>query len=168
MNETIEQLAADLDAVEIEFDRADAARLRMADGMSEISLRYFRLSEAYFGAIRGPVLAARHALENNPDVPCDRHAVLRARDEMRAAQERRRIIFEAGYDFSSKRERLDAAAAEELAESNYEIISERYQRAKRIERNAKTRKRKITSDGLVRTGYKMIDGVRVPVMERVR
>jgi hypothetical protein len=168
MNEAIEQLAADLDAVETEFNHAFDAGLRMADGLSEICHRHFVLRQAYFSAIRGPVLAARRALENNPIASCDIGSLLRAQDEMEAAQERRRIILEAGSDFSSERERIDAAAAEELAESNFEIISERYDRAKRIEHNARTRERKITADGFVRTGHKMIDGVRVPVMERVR
>jgi hypothetical protein len=171
----IEQLAADLDAVDIEFNNAFAAGLNMADGLAEICHRHFIARQDYFSAIRGPVLAARRAPEADRNAPCDIDTVLRAEDAMKAGQEYLARIFEAGSDFSSARERLDAEAAEELAESNYELLSEKYfakadaKRALREARRNGTVKRVKVRNGFVPTGgYVRVDGVRIQIVERVQ
>ena len=126
----------------------------------------------YSSAISARGLAARMKLENARRIPMRRDAVA-LRDAMHAAQARYDEIVEAGPEFSTERERIDAQTAAELAASIYEIAQAKYHDAQRAERITGTHPRsrpaaRLVTDGYVKTGkYKMIDGVRVPVLEKV-
>jgi hypothetical protein len=96
------------------------------------------------------------------------------RDAMAAASDRLEIIEEAGEDFSTNRERIDARAAADLSEHLYEIAKLKFNEAERVAKITGERPRparssaRLVTDGYVKTGrYKMVGGNRVPVLEKV-
>jgi hypothetical protein len=132
---TVSELGRDLDACErnaidcishdqFDFEDGDGTLRHDADACP-----ICRMAEArgvYFSAIREPVIAAREKLQSTKLTGDLWPEVEKFFGVMRAAQTHYRTLLDLGPDLSTTRERCDAAAAEELSESNYEIISDRW------------------------------------------
>jgi hypothetical protein len=83
----------------------------------------------------------------------------------------RDVLYELGPDFSTERERIDAAAAASQAEDLYAIAERQFQEVQRQARNGirpRPRGARLVTDGYVTTGYKMIDGAPVPMLRKVQ
>jgi len=85
----------------------------------------------YFSAIREPVVAARETLQAAKLTGDLWPEVERLFDAMRAAQARYRTLLDLGPELSTARERCDAAAREEKAESDFDIMSDKFDRQER-------------------------------------
>lgn len=175
MADNIIALGDALDDVEHEFNRADEAEMTMAEGLAAICARHYRTRNAYFGAIRQPLLAAVDALEQDERAISfaawgeSHHAMIEARqrlDELNAA----------GPDFYGVREHCDAEAMSEHAEAIEAILWHRLQSRRRDERaiqaarkagNVK-RVRKSPSEYRMTGKHVTRDGVNVPIVERDR
>ena len=162
----IARLGTKLDQVDAQFSEL------FGDGTGHVPevlcIKHFHASQDYFGAARVPVLAAREKLLAAPPRADDGKLAHELGQIMIAAQQHRATLLKAGSEFSTERERLDAACAEELAESNFEIVCDRWLERKRARRAGRIKRATIT-DGYVSTGKTvLVDGERVPVVHRVR
>jgi hypothetical protein len=134
--------------------------------------RRYRAEVAYVRAINARDLAAMCKMENATRSLTSR-AAFELRHAMFDAQAHLEEIEEAGEDFSTNRERIDAQAAADLAERLYVIAERNFRDAERGAKITGNRRRSrssapLVTDGYVKTGkYKVIDGVRLPVLEKV-
>jgi len=87
------------------------------------------------------------------------------REERDAAQRRfdDLMIKADGLEFYSARELCDARAALELADSKFRLACMRYD-AHHAGRKPKAQR---ITNGYITTGYKKIDGIRMPILEKV-
>jgi hypothetical protein len=179
-----QKLATKLDAAETEW-RCDEENL---DAWSR--LRDVR--RTYFAAIRKRWLQEQAELDGAKLVRIDIYKLAKLEKEMMSAQTRLAQLRNLGEEFYLFRELLDAEAALEATEGRYEILRERFDpkwrqpnsKFKKAQRefNAEIRREKAlklfdiarlpkartVTDGYVKTGkFKMINGVRVPVLEKV-
>lgn len=137
-----------------------------------ISARLHRARLDYISAINARDLFAKCKLENGR-APKSSDA-FKYRDAMSAALDRLDVIEKAGPEFSTERERIDARAAAALAEDLYDIAKSKFEDAERgaritgqPRRSSRPRARAVV-DGYVSTGkFKIIDGNRVPVLEKI-
>jgi hypothetical protein len=135
--------------------------------------RRCRTEAAYVRAINARDLAAKIKLENAKQPPKSGDAFA-YRDALYEAAVRLEVIEDAGPNFSTMRERIDARAAADLAERLHDIAHSKFQDAERTaritgtpRRSSRPRARPVV-DGFVKTGkFKMIGGNRVPVLEKV-
>jgi hypothetical protein len=135
--------------------------------------RYFDAELAYIRAVHARLLYDRVKFIRRKTPPCGSDAFA-LKDAMYDTRVRSDMLHDLGDTFSSRRERIDADCAACQAENLFEIAQAKYQNAERFERRTGIRKRprsrvRLVTDGYVTTGkYKMIDGARVPVLEKVQ
>lgn len=135
--------------------------------------------QTYLAAVREPILAARDALWGRTFTRRELDeaftAAIRAQDAARAFN-----IAVSISNTSTARERIDAAVAEEKAESDCEVLAHKYTarkdkdtRIRKAEQAGRVRYRAIAftdADGndWIRTGrYRRIGGERIPVYQKV-
>jgi hypothetical protein len=161
-----------LDEAEIDFRSADLEGVLYDEPQEEIA----RLREArqnYFDAVRKPWLEEQAEIERAKFVRADLNRVNRLEKEMDSARDRLAMLNDIGDDFYTVRELLDAEAAEERAEGRYQFFCERWVQARRDEKLIKAGKMKrpprraVSPEGYIRDGFKMVDGQRVPVWEKL-
>ncbi|MET4290937.1 hypothetical protein ABIB06_002438 [Bradyrhizobium sp. LB8.2] len=152
------ELGAELDALQIRVDAGDAS--------SATSLLHHRAGRAYFGALREKSFLELKRVEDGPYSRRRYNKALHL-----AAQTTSHLATVEGlYDLGvfSMRERCEATAAEERAGMILQALADKrawLQDSKGLSRG----KHRAVSDGCVRTGrYKMVDGVRMPVMRVVQ
>ena len=129
---------------------------------------------AYGSAVTGRSRAAREKFRNRKTAPRARDAI-KLRDKMYEAEALIDEIEAARPDFATMREFIDANAAFTVASAIYDYAQERYNsdEAQSRRRNAAYRfavgtHSRLVTDGYVKTGkFKMIDGERVPVLEKI-
>jgi hypothetical protein len=151
------RLGAELDDLENRIDAGDTK--------SATSLMHHRASAQYFGALRDRSFKDLKRVEDGPysrgRYGAAHRLAAKARDHL--------AKIEGLYDLGvcSARERSEATAAEERAGMIFQALAEK--RAWLQESRAPRGKRRLVSDGCVRTGrYKTVDGVRLPIVRDVR
>jgi hypothetical protein len=149
------KLAATLDAADIECEREDDLDERgFYDGcacdacwnaIEAIRNRRYDAALEYSDAVSARTLIARIKKENSKRVPTasEGHKI---RDAASKAAVHLRELCEAGPDFYTTREIIDARAAAHLTDALFEIAHEKFQDAERQGRADK-------AAGIVRTGY---------------
>jgi hypothetical protein len=179
----MKKLGAALDRAEYERghmwdDELINARSKFADADDYVDAVHHRLhvaDMAYGQALAARNLYCRCKLENSKRIPTHRD-VIKLIGEMQEARADIDGLEELGPDFYTRREFLDANSTSALAISVYSIAEQKYrsEEAAARRRNAAYRfavgnhSRLISADGYVRTGkFKMIDGERVPVLEKI-
>lgn len=141
--------------------REDAILDRFRDALS-----------AYIDAVNARDLCARVKFIRQTKTPRAQDA-FPLQDAFYSAWARADYLRDLGEEFSSRRERVDADCARAQAQTIYRIAEAKFQDAELFERRTGISKlprsrRRIVTDGYVTTGkYKMIDGQRVPVLEKV-
>jgi hypothetical protein len=185
----INQLAKALDEAEFEFRSAENEGVLYDEPQEEIT-RLREARENYFDALRKQWLDERQRLVGvvvfddrgkgkrvgaAKFIRADGHRVDRLEKEMDSARERLTMLHDIGDNFYTVRELLEAEAAEERAEGRYQFFWEHWVQAYRDEKLIKAGKMKrpaaprraVSADGYIRDGYKMVDGKRVPVWEKL-
>jgi hypothetical protein len=138
-----------------------------------IRLRYREAKDKYADAVYAGVDYKKYQLENSKRVPksSDKIALETAKYE---AERRVDLINDMRPHFASAREVIDANAALMLADHAFGVAKTKFQDASLLERRTGIRPRsrpnlRLVTDGYLTTGrYKVIDGQRVPVVEKVR
>jgi hypothetical protein len=162
---------ADRHTLAVKLDQAEAAWRNDEESLHAWSrLRVAR--QNYFAAIRKRWLDEQNEFDLAKLVRVDIYRVARLRNELAAAQARLAELHELGEGFYSFRDLLDAEAAVERAEGRFDFFAARLAQARRDEILIKAGKMKrpktrLVSDGFVRTGYKIVDGRRVPIWEKI-
>ena len=129
MTAIIQRLGEILDAVDLEFEAALSSGLGMRDGFGDIITDHVRARDDYFAAIREPLIKKYHAFMADSS-HLDRMSIhKRYYLPWEAAKNRRNLLEKAGSDFSTERERLDAAAAEDFADLMLTIAWQKNERA---------------------------------------
>jgi hypothetical protein len=129
---------------------------------------------AYGQAVTARNLYQVCKLENSKRMPKsdDKHAL---DDAKYAAEARIDELEELGPDFYTHREFIDANAAFTLADQRFDIAEAKYQSEEAASRRRDAAYRaalgshsRLVTDGYVKTGkFKMIDGERIPVLEKI-
>jgi hypothetical protein len=138
-----------------------------------IRRRYLEAKDRYADAVYARVDYEKYKLENSKRVPksSDKIALETAKYE---AEQRVDLINDMRPHFASVREFIDANAALMLADHAFDVAKTKFQDAVLLERRTGIRPRsrsnlRFVTDGYTTTGkYKMIDGQRVPVVEKVQ
>jgi hypothetical protein len=160
------RLGDELDAAE-----AFAVGLAFADGFAEVGVNLFHLRGNYFGKARDPWFAAIKKLEDRRKATT-RDEVHRAFTAWEAVRAHLDMLFALGPDFYNAREICDAQAVDEGTEQLFLVSHDKCPECSHLWRDARrdgTVTRKLVINGVVKTGrYKKIDGVRIPIVERVR
>ncbi len=184
----IAKLADKLDRADVAYRRMlDAAEIcgpRWAEGVAEseierviadeegIRRRFRDTKERYSDAVYARVRYQKYRLETSKQIPksTDKFALDSA---WYAASNHYDLIADLG-GLAYARELIDANAAFMLADHALEVAKTKFEDAARFERRTGIRKCprssvRLVTDGYVRTGkYKMIDGARVPVLEKIQ
>lgn len=153
----IARLAAELDDLE---DRINAG-----DAKSVMSLMHHRASKEYFGALRDRSFKDLRRVEDGPYSEGRYGAAHRLAAKARGHLAKIEELHDLGV--CSARERCEATAAEERAGMILQALTDK--RAWLQDNKGHRGKRRLVSDGCVRTGrYKIVEGVRIPIVRDVR
>jgi hypothetical protein len=184
-------LVPDLRTLAIKLDAAEIA-WRGDDGKQESWSTLRAAKQSYFKAVRNKWLEEQAKLDGAKLVRIDIYKLAKLEKEMMSAQTRLARLQNLGEEFYLFRELLDAEAALEASEGRFEILRERFdpkwrqpnskfkkaqrafnaeirrENAEKLFGIARSPKARAVTDGYVKTGkFKMVDGVRVPVLEKV-
>jgi hypothetical protein len=129
---------------------------------------------AYGRAVTERSRAARERYRNRKTTPRARDAI-KLRDKMYETEAHLDEIIAARPEFATTREFIDANAAFTVAGAIYDYAQERYNSDEAVSRRRDAAYRfavgnhsRPVTDGYVKTGkFKMIDGERVPVLEKI-
>ena len=150
-------LAAKLDTLE--------SLIINGDRRSKTALQHYRAGQAYFGALRDASFVDLKRVESGP---FSSGAYAKAR--LRAEQARAHLALIEDLDdlgVCSSRDRYEAVAAEERAGMIFDALDDK--RRWLCSKRCAPSKRRVVSDGRVRTGkYRIVDGVRVPIVRDVQ
>jgi hypothetical protein len=124
---------------DFDFEDADG---RLQHRSDDCPLCVFHaMCSAYFGAIRVPVLRHRDKLLNQKSRADDDQLLQKLFAAREAAQAHLASLRAVGSNLRTEREFCDAQAAEELAESNYDIVLDRW--TQRMEKQARQRRNRV-------------------------